>query len=97
MVWFFLHYYYLKLIYMAADPNNKSNLDRSNDYDEDDRITNNEYPIREGQEDSSIRSNPAAGLEHLNEGGKQSIKGSSDAESEEYIGMYNDQTKKKED
>jgi len=37
------------------DPNNKkTNLDRSNDYDEDNKITNNEYPVREGQEDSSI-------------------------------------------
>lgn len=82
---------------MATDPNNKNNLDRSNDYDKDGKITNNEYPVREGQEDSSIRSNPAPGIEHLNEGDKQSLKGSSPAESEEYIGMYNDQTKKKED
>ena len=79
---------------MATDPNNKNNPDRSNDYDKDNKITNNDYPVREGQEDSSIHSNKAPEID-LTEGDKQDISGSK--ENEEFIGMYNDETKKEDD
>lgn len=76
---------------MQTDPNNKNNTERGNDYDKDNKITNNDYPVREGQEDSSIHSNKAPEID-LTEGDKQGIAGSK--ENEEFIGMYNDETKK---
>ena len=77
---------------MQTDPNNKNNPDRSNDYDKDNKITNNDYPVTEGQEDSSIQSNKAPEID-LTEGDKQKINGSKE-ENAEFIGMYNDETKK---
>lgn len=38
----------------ANDPKNKTNLEAANDYDTDGKITNDQNPVREGQEDSSI-------------------------------------------
>lgn len=80
---------------MAKDPNKKNNLDLSNDYDDDEKVINGQYPVREGQEDSSIRFNPAPNEEIENEGDKQSIEGSQEAE--EFIGMYNNQSQKKDE
>jgi hypothetical protein len=36
------------------DPKSKTNIDAANDYDKDGKITNDQNPIREGQENSSI-------------------------------------------
>lgn len=41
----------------TPDPNNKNNIVNTTDensYDADNKITNNDNPVREGQEDSSI-------------------------------------------
>ena len=45
----------------VSDPNNKNivNGTTDNSYDEDDKITNADNPVREGQEDSSILSDKA--------------------------------------
>jgi hypothetical protein len=51
----------------VPDPNNKKNIFNSTDensYDADNKITNNDNPVREGQEDSSIL--------HDNEGNEES-------------------------
>ena len=80
---------------MAKDPNKKNNLDLSNDYDDDDKIINGQYPVREGQEDSSIRSDPEPKEETEIEGGRKNIEGSHGGE--EFIGMYNNQSEKKDE